>query len=262
VKKNISIVVVLLLLVSGVYIYKYSNAQINPNDFIIKVDTKTFIKTSEDKVLNFYEKNKEDLKALATYLLANEKVLGAWPFILDKESNRLTEKITDESIKKMVNSLLEEGTIKQISSLHDDFKDANFTVGSEFGVYEQGIRYVSDPQVIDKDKTNYNYVKEYKELDNGWYYYLFFYNQIKDADVYKKIAWDNTVTESERKFLKEDWHKAIVTLEDWDLVFYKMDHKEREFVISVYYDTDDFLGPCIVYLDPVTKKIVGSVLRM
>ena len=261
-KKYISIVVVLLLLVSGVFIYKYAYAQIKPNDIIIKVDTKTFIKTSEEKALSFYEKNKKDLKAIADYILANEKMLGARPVVLNKESIKFTGKIADESIKKMVYGLFEEGTIKQIYSLHDEFEDANFTVGSEYGVYDQGLRYVSDPQVIEKDKTRYNYVKEYKEMGNGWYYYLFYYNQIKDADVYKKIVWDNRVTESERKFLKDDWYEAIVTLEDWDSVFYKMDHKEREFVVSVYYNTDDFLGPRIVYLDPLTKKIVGSVLRM
>jgi len=38
--------------------------------------------------------------------------------------------------------------------------------------------------------------------------------------------------------------------------------RRNECSITDYeYDINNLLGPCIVYLDPLTKKIVGSVLR-
>lgn len=119
-------------------------------------------------------------------------------------------------------------------------------------------RYVSDAQAISKDKTKYNYVKYYKDLGNGWFYYLHYYNEIKDADVFREIAWDR-IGEKVRNTVIYDWHKAIVTLEDWKSVGKKMDDNEREFVVTVCFNTDQdgLLGPIILHFDPLTKKLVG-----
>lgn len=48
-----------------------------------------------------------------------------------------------------------------------------------------------------------------------------------------------------------DLHNAIVTLEDWSSVGYKLD-----FVVSVCFHTeqDGVLGPIFVNLDPSTRK--------
>jgi len=76
------------------------------------------------------------------------------------------------------------------------------------------------------------------------------------------IAWDR-MSENEKKSVRYDWHKAIVALENWNLVGYKKDNTERKFVVSVCFNTDvdGLLGPIIVYLDPSTKEVVGGGLR-
>lgn len=87
-------------------------------------------------------------------------------------------------------------------------------------------------------------------------------NEIKDADIFREIAW-NEVSEGERKTVVNDWHKAIVTLEDDDFIGYKENNKKRNFVISVCFNTkaDSWLGPIVFYFDPLTKEVVGRDLR-
>lgn len=261
-KKYIVLVSIILLFTSGIFIYNSYKAQITESDIIIEVNKDSITKTSEESVLSFYEENRDDLKKVANYLLANEKLFKTRPVIINEQNSMDIEKITDGDIKKLTSKLLKEGTIKQVSSLNDNIKNVHFLVNSEYGIYEQGIRYVSDKQIITKDKTKYNYVKYYKDLSNGWFYYLHYYNGIKDAEVFRKIAWD-IMSENEKKSVINDWHKAIVMLEDWNSVGYKKDNKERKFVVSVCFNTDvdGLLGPIIVYLDPSTKEVVGGGLR-
>ena len=266
-KKYIFMAAILLLLISGVLIYVNYKPQIEANDIIIKVDKKDFIKTSEEKVLDFFEKNKEDFETLAEYILTNEVLFTTGPDIQSEHTSALIEKITDESIKTIAKELLQKGVIKQLSSFDDGFEDANFTVDYESGVFAQGIRYVNDPQAIGNDKTKYNHVKEYKDLGNGWFYYLFHYDAIKDADVYKKIVWDS-MGEMDRKSIKYDWHEAIVSLEDSDsmksIITFNKTHVKSRFVVSVCYhnELDGLLGPIIVYFDPSTGKMIGGEPRM
>lgn len=261
-KKYIVLVSIIMLFILGIFIYKSYKAQIKESDIIIEINKNTITKTSEESVLNFYKENRDDLKKIANYLLANEMLFKTRPVIINQQNSMDIEKITDETVKKLANKLLKEGTIKQVSSLNDNIKNVDFSLNSEYGIYEQGIRYVSDTKIITEDKTKYNYVKYYKDLSNGWFYYLYYYNEIKDAEIFRKIAWD-IMSENEKKSFKNDWHKSIVTLEDWNSVGYKKDNKERKFVVSVCFNTDvdGLLGPIIVYLDPSTKEVVGGNLR-
>ena len=260
-KKYIVLVSMILLFILGIVIYKsYHPAQIKESDLIIKVNKDNITNASEESVLDFYEENKDDLTKVGNYLLENEMLFRTRPVIINKQSSIYIDKITDETIKRLTYKLLNEGTIKQVSSLNDNIKTVDFLLNSEYGIYEQGIKYVSDTQVITSDISKYNYVKYYKDLSNGWFYYLYYYNEIKDADIYRKIAWDIV---SEKKSVINDWRRAIVTLEDWNSVGYKKDKKERKFVVSVCFATevDGLLGPIIVYLDPLTKEVIGGGLR-
>ena len=48
----------------------------------------------------------------------------------------------------------------------------------------------------------------------------------------------DTISENEKPSVINDWHKAIVVLEDWNSAGYKKDNKERQFVVSVCFNTD------------------------
>lgn len=264
-KKYILLVSIILLFILGIFIYnKYKplSTQIKASDLITEVNPEDLTKTSEESVLGFYESNKVDLKTVADYLLANEKLFGTRPVIINESIHEDIEKIDDETIRKIADKLLKDGLIKQIASLNDDIKDVRFLIDGEYGTYEQGIRYLSDIQIISNDKSKYNHVKYYKELSRGWFYYLYYYNEIKDADSFRKVVWDK-MSENDKKSVAYDWHKAIVTLEDWDSVGHKKDNSNHKYVVSVCFNTeaDGLLGPIIIYLDPLTKEVVGGELR-
>jgi len=86
------------------------------------------------------------------------------------------------------------------------------------------------------------------------------------------------MSENEKKSVSYDWHKAIVTLEDWNSVdsylvvplnksagpkINKKNNSRLKFVISVCFNTDidGLWGPIIVYFDPSTKEVLGGGLR-
>jgi len=57
----------MLLLILGIFIYKNYKAQIEESDIIIEVNKDNLTKTSEENVLNFYEKNREPISRLFFY---------------------------------------------------------------------------------------------------------------------------------------------------------------------------------------------------
>ena len=259
-KKVLFIGAALLLIVSGIFVYIIFKPPLTPGDVIIERNKDDFLKMSEEKVLSYFEKNRNDFTALTTYFEKNDTSPGNIAVFLSDENVVPFEKITDGSVKKIASRIMEEGTIRQVYSLCEAYEDMSFKVNREYGLYEQGIRYVSDTQVIENDKarSKYNYVKEYKDLGNGWFYYLYYYNEIKDADIYKKFLW-SMMSENEKKLVNNDWRNAIVTLVDWDSVGFKNDNVKRSFVVSVYYNTNTgVLRPLSVYFDPSTKKVVGG----
>jgi len=232
------------------------------NYLIINSDINSVVKVSKLDILSYFEKNTDNFNTLSKYMLNNEIVFGTRPVILNKETG--IAKIDDGSIKKIANTLLQENLIKGVESENDDeSKYVIFHIDDNYGTYDQGIIYMSDKKVIDKGKTEYNYVKYYEDLGNGWFYYLFYYDQIRDGDVFRKKAWDS-LPEQERISILHDLNKALVQLKDV-VIFDKKTLKanETQLVISVTFNTkqDAFIGPITIYLDPSTKEILGSQVR-
>lgn len=236
------------------------NGSSKENDMIIEVNEKDLVKVSEDEVLEYFNEKKNDFISLANYLLGNEREFGTRPVIISRDEG--IEKIQDQSIKKIAELFIQQGMIKNVDSLNDEIKDVHFLIDNEYGMFEQGVRYVSDRKIIDEDKTKYNHVKRYKDLGNGWFYFVHHYNKIKEEENFRKIAWGK-LSEGEKKSVVIESNKAIVTLEDGKNIGYKLDKKDHKFVVSVQYNTnaDGLLGPIIMYFDPSTKELAGYNLR-
>jgi hypothetical protein len=74
------------------------------------------------------------------------------------------------------------------------------------------------------------------------------------AAEYREIAW-TSLTEAEQTGVTSDWRNAPVNFEDkyWET---------GEDAVSVTFDTDSFLGPIVVYIDPITNVVLGQGLRL
>lgn len=250
----------LLILICIIFLFTGCSKTLSESDLIIPVDKNNIIKTSEADVAAYFKKNKDSLKAVSEYMLNNERVFGTRPVVLNNASS--TSEIRDNKIKKLADTLLQEGMFSQISSLNDNVKSVNCIVRDEYGIYVQGIRYVSDNSAVESDKTAYNYVKEYKDLGDGWFYYIFYYNRIKDEEIFRKKAWD-MLSERDQKSVRYEWNKAIVTLKDWESVTHKTGKTKYPFVVSVCFNTDvdGLLGPIILHFDPSTREVIGGEKR-
>lgn len=237
-----------------------SSGSFKENSMIIEVDEKDLVKVSEEQVLEYFNQNKSGFIALANYTLENESEFESRPVIINVNYN--LDNIQDQRIKKITQSFFQQGIIKNISSLNDEIKNVNFSIDREYGVFEQGIRYVSDRKIIDEDKTKYNYVKRYEDLGDGWFYYIYHFNKIKDEESFREIAWSK-LSEEEKRTIVTESDKAIVLLEDGENIGYKLDKKKRKVVVSVTYNTelDGLLGPITMYFDPSTKELIGYNLR-
>lgn len=233
-----------------------SSGSSKENNMIFELDEKDLVKVSEEQVLEYFSKNKSDFIALANYLLENESEFESRPIIINEHYG--IDKIQDQSIKKIAELFFQQGVIKNIHSLNDEIKKVDFFIDREYGIFEQGIKYVSDRKIIDEDKTKYNYVKRYEDLGDGWFYYLHHYNRVKDEEIFREIVWSKLPEEEKRTILPESG-KGIVFLEDGENIGYKLDNKKRKIVVSVMYNTemDGLLGPIIMYFDPLTKELIG-----
>ena len=260
-KKKLFLIPALLLLISTSLSCTASPRTVN--DMIIAVDQTTFLENSEKDVMDYYKEYKDDIHVLSDYMMENQMLFSSLPVAITREYNELPDIGAPENIQGIARRLIIEGLFKAASTSNGDVKDVHFYVNAVSGVYEQGIRYVSDPQIIAEDKSGYIYIKEYTDLGDGWYYYLYYYNKVKDEDIYKKIIWDEMGEKVQNTVIGADWHSAIVTLVDWSDVYYKADDAKRDFVVCVtfYTDQDGFLGPIVRYLDPVTREIVGGEMR-
>lgn len=169
------------------------------NSMIFEINEKDLVKVSDEQALEYFNENKSDFIAVANYLLENESEFGTRPIYLYEDRN--IEKIQDQRIKEKAELIFQNGIIKSIYSLDDEIKNVYFSIDKEYQVFEQGIRYVSDREVIDRDKTQYNYVKRYEDLGDGWFYYLHHYNRVKDEDVFREIAWSKLTEEDKKTIL-------------------------------------------------------------
>lgn len=251
--------VITCIILCFIVLLTWSNRRIEASDLIIKVDKNSLVKISESDVLSYFDKNSDSFKAISEYMLKNEAVFKNRPATINKEIG--IPEIQDDRIKKLADKLLQDGLINAVTCWNDNIADIQFHILTEYKVYQQGIRYVGDKNVIAEDKTEYNHIKEYKDLGDGWFYYIYYFDKIKDADVYRKKAWDS-LSEVSRKSITDDWSKAIVQIKDVDIKTEKI--KGRRLVVSVTFNTDldGLLGPIVAYFDPKTKEIIGGAPRL
>lgn len=231
---------------------------VETNDLIIPVNITEVLKHSEAEVIEYFQERREDLEALGGYMLENERVFQTRPVILHSDS--AIDTIQDPNIQLFAQRLFQEGMVKRISSLNDDpSKQIDILIDDLHGLYQQGITYLSLPELLENDPSILSYVKDYKDLGGGWYYYVYHYDRIKEEDQYRDLAWDY-LDDKTRNTLTTSKEKAIVTLEARANVGQWIDNMQPEVVVSVRFNTemDGLLGPITMFFDPSTKELVGS----
>lgn len=262
--------IALLLIVStclAIVVFRPLHRTISADELIIKKDLGSVVALPEDEVIRFFEANRPDFKAIAGYMLANEMLFNTRPFGIGKGRVDQIAMLQDTTMQAIAIRLLDEGILQGIWSLNDDpVQNVHFIVGSESGGYEQGIRYVSDPQIIEQDQAGMpvSYICINRSLGEGWYYYVSYYADIKDADGYRKAAWDR-MGESGQAFVTQDWTDALVTLYKWSAVSGRTarldgtQDKPCDFVVAVTFRTmdDGILGPMVSFYNPDIKAWIG-----
>lgn len=233
-------------------------AHVKTSDLIIPVNITEVLKHPETEVLEYFKKSREEFETLGGYMLENEHVFQTRPVILHQDYN--VDKIQDSTIQLSTQRLFLEGIVKMVSSLNDDpSKQIDILIDSDHGLYRQGITYFSLPELLENDPSIFNYVKDYKDLGGGWYYYVYHYDNIKEEDQYRELAWGH-LSDKTRSTLTTSKEKAIVTLEAGTNVGNWIDKEKLEVVVSVQFNTemDGLLGPITMFFDLTTKELVGS----
>lgn len=237
-----------------------STDQFKTSDLIIPVNINEVLKHSEAEILEYFHENRQDFETLGSYMLENERIFQTRPVILQDGT---VDKIQHPTIQLFAERLFKEGMVKVISSLNDSpSKQIDIVIESQYGLYQQGITYYSLPELLKNDPAIFSYIKEYKDLGGGWYYYVYHYDKIKEEDQYRELAWGQ-LSEQSKGTLSTPKEKAIVTLEAGDNVGHWIDNREAEIVVSVKFNTkvDGLVGPIVMFFDPLTKELVGYALR-
>lgn len=234
---------------------------VKASDLIIPLNITEVLKYPKADVLKYFQERRENLENLGNYMLENESVFQTRPVILHQDY--AVDKIQNPAILSFAQRLFKEGIIKEISSLNDDpTKTIDILIDDELGLFRQGITYISLPELLKDDPSKLSYVKDYTDLGGNWYYYVYHYEEVKEEDQYRELAW-NRLSDEERKTLTTPKEKAIVALEAGENVGHWIDNRELEVVVSVQFNTemDGLLGPITMYFDPMTKELVGNALR-
>ncbi|MEK5034310.1 hypothetical protein MKY96_22880 [Paenibacillus sp. FSL R7-0302] len=260
--KFISVLICFALTVCGCAGLKSKGTEhVTASDFIIPLNVSEMLKRPETGVIKYFQNRREDFEILGSYLLENEKVFQTRPVIL--QQNYSIENIQDPEIQEIAQTLFQEGIVKRISSLNDaPSKSIDFLFDAEDNLYQQGITYLSLPEMAKGDPSKFSYVNDYKNLGGGWYYYVFHYDKLKNEDEFRNLAWAQ-ISEKERSTLTTQKEKAIVILESGKNVGYWIDDRKSEVVVSVQLDTEmnGPLGPITMFFDPMTKDLIGGNLR-
>ena len=241
------------------------------DDLVMEKDPRQLVSMPEQDVVGFFESHQSMMESLSTYMLANEKLFGTRPFSIGKGHPEQVKKLQDADMESTAAILVEQGIFAGVWSLNDDpAKSVHFIVDSESGSFEQGIRYVSDPGMLDQDRAYapYNQVRYVKDLGSGWYYYLNYFNDIKNSEEYRKAAWED-LGEKGRQGILHDWSKAHLEIRAWDKAVSGIFRKDEgngkpcDYVVAVIFrtDQDSLLGPVVVYMNPYTKDVIGYALR-
>ncbi|MDG0791164.1 hypothetical protein OMP38_09975 [Cohnella ginsengisoli] len=235
--------------------------RIKASDLILPLNLDEALKYPKADVVAYFQERREGLEKLGNYMLENESVFRTRPVILHQEY--AVDSIRDPAVQSFAQRLFQEGVIKEISSLNDaPSKTIDILMDEEPGLYRQGISYLSLPELLEGDPSELSYVKDYTDLGGSWYYYVYHYDEVKEEDHYRELAW-NRLSDEERKTLTTPREKAIVAVEAGENVPHKIQNRALDVVVSVQFNTelDGLLGPIIMYFDPMTKEWVGNALR-
>ncbi|ETT45578.1 hypothetical protein C162_20936 [Paenibacillus sp. FSL R7-269] len=257
--KFISVLTCFALTVCGCAGMKSKGTEhVTASDFIIPLNVSEVLKRPETGVIEYFQNRREDFDILGGYLLENEKVFQTRPVILQQDYS--IENIQDPEIQQIAQTLFQEGVVKRISSLNDDpSKSIDFLCNAEDNLYQQGITYISLPEMAKGDPSKFSYVNDYKNLGGGWYYYVFHYDKLKNEDEFRNLAWAQ-ISEKERSTLTTPKEKAKVILESAKNVGYWIEDRKSDVVVSVQFDTEmnGPLGPITMFFDPMTKDLIGG----
>lgn len=233
---------------------------VQTSDLIIPVNITEVLKHPEAEVLDYFQESRQEFEKLGAYMLENERIFQTRPVVLQDDT---VDKVQDPAIQLFAERLFKEGLVKVVSSLNDNpSKHVDIVMDSNYGLYQQGITYVSLPELLDNDPSIFSYVKDYKDLGDGWYYYVYHYDTVKDEDQYRELAWGQ-LDEKAKGTLTLPKEKALVTLGAGSNVGHWIGNRKPEVVVSVELNTDadGLLGPIVMFFDPVTKELVGYALR-
>lgn len=243
--------------------------QLKPADLILPLDHEDKIQAVDKQIKAYFQENQAQFEKLATYLTTVETKFGTRPVPLSLTTTQYIDKISDDSIRQLVTAMLDEAEVQMIIAGLDGDADIRFVFAADdaAGDYQQSLNYVGplSTGTFDAntaDQSEYNLIRRYEKLQDNWFICLFDLAEIKNAQDYRQAAWDY-LGEAGQKEITSDWRQARVTLADWDQVGQKIDDSSRDFVVRVQFrtDQDGLLGPITLYLDPVTRKIVGNELR-
>ena len=210
--------------------------------------------------------NQDKLERIARYLEDTTDKFGTRPVPLSLQNMDLVRKITDAAIRQDLLDILSEGTVKAVLTGLDGGPHIKFYLNTGPNEYEQGFYHTKadrlDEAAVGKPgDPPYNQVQRYEKLDSHWFGFMRALADIRDADQYRQAAWAHMGPDGQ-KIVIGDWRDARVTLTDWEQVGKKLDDKNRPFVVLVQFrhKNEGILGPIGVYLDAVTKKVVGIAL--
>ncbi|MDW7656821.1 MAG: hypothetical protein SCM11_06570 [Bacillota bacterium] len=256
------ITVVLIILVAD----PGGDRHMQPADLILPLDNDAAIKQCSQEGKTYLVAQHDRLERIALYLEKTQDRFGTRPVALALSSVDLINKVSDESIRQDIQEILQQGTVKAITTGLDGEDRVQFILNYGDKEYRQGFYHIgSDPTDFFNNNENsgyeYNQVIRYEKLAANWYGFIYALADIKDADQYRQAAWNHLGSDGQ-KSITGDWSQARVSLIDWSMVGRKLDNKDRLFVVCVQFrhEQEGMLGPVTLYLDPKTQKVVGLVL--
>ena len=149
-------------------------------------------------------------------------------------------------------SLIKDGKYDQKSNLLQLLFNFRDIAGSDRG----GIIYSQDREYFERKKSedkSLNYVMYSKHLGDNWYYYYEYYDDIKNSDKYRTMAWGSMGYGAKDN---DNWDIGNVTLEYKNNINYAKWLKEpgSDMIISVSFD-----GVNKTFIDPLTDEIIGYI---
>jgi hypothetical protein len=256
----IAVVLVMLLADPG------GDRHLQTADLILPLENDAAIKQCSQEGKTYLVAQHDRLERIALYLENTQDRFGTRPVMLDITSADLISKVSDESIRQDIMDVLQQGTVKSITTGLDGEPRVQFILAYGDTEYTQGLYHIrADPTDFfnsnEIGRYEYNQEIRYEKLAANWYAFMYALADIKDADQYRLAAW-NYLGPDGQKSITGDWMQARVSLVDWNTVGRKLDNKDRPFVVCVQFNhkQEGMLGPVTLYLDPNTQKVVGLAL--